>query len=79
MIAANYRRHADALIRQLELDLSNAAEATPQQRAAWWSWLMQAGIVQALPKASRPAWLVDALRLARAIARAVRDAIGNLF
>jgi hypothetical protein len=40
---------------------------------------MQAGIVQALPKASRPAWLVDAMRIARAAARALRGAIGKLF
>lgn len=79
MIAANYRRYADALIAQLELDFSGTVGADEQQRAAWWCWLMNAGIVQPLAAAARPAWWVALRRSAAALAQAVRAAIDHLF
>lgn len=79
MIAANYRRFADALIAQLELDFSGTVGADEKQRAAWWSWLMNAGIVQPLPARARPVWWVALRKAAAALARAVRAAIEPIF
>lgn len=78
MIAANYRRHADALIAQLELDLV-AVGASTAQRATWREWLMQSGIVQRIKATATPAWFAAAARRAKALANAIRAATKNLF
>ena len=79
MIAANYRRHADALIAQMELDLSGTIGASEEQRAAWWAWLMNTGTPQAIPATTTPAWWVAAKRAAMKIAQAVKTALLSLF
>ncbi len=78
MIAANYRRFADALIRQIEMDFSDAA-ASEAQRAAWWQWLMTAGIPQAVRAIAIPAWLGALRRRAHQLALAIKHALVNLF
>lgn len=79
MIASNYRRHADALIAQMELDLSGRVDADAQSRAAWWSWLMEAGTPQATPKAVAPRWWATARRAAARLAKAVKTACKTIF
>jgi len=79
MIASNYRRYADALIAQMELDFSGTVGADEKQRSAWWAWLMQAGVPQAAQKAERPAWWVALKRAALALSRAVKAACCGLF
>lgn len=79
MIATNYRRFADALIAQLELDFSGTVGAGEKQRSAWWSWLMNAGIPQALPARGSPAWWVALRRAAAALAKAVKASIQSIF
>lgn len=77
MIATNYRRFADALIAQMELDLSGSADDA--SRAAWWDWLMQAGTPQATPKRVLPRWLALARRSAKKLAKAVKLACRTIF
>lgn len=79
MIAANYRRYADALIRQIELDLAPAAEAAKQTRDAWWTWLLQSGITQPAPAKPMPAWLKAMRASAKRIAAAIKAALLTLF
>lgn len=79
MIAHNYRRYADALIAQMELDFSGVIGAGEQQRAAWWEWLMTAGIPQPLPARARPAWWIALRRAASQLARSVKEACKRLF
>lgn len=79
MIAANYRRYADALIAQMELDLSGTMGADESQRAAWWSWLMTTGTPKTAPAASRPAWWVALRRAAAQLAKAVKAACLSIF
>lgn len=75
-IAANFRKHADALIRQLELDFSGINEA--RSRAAWWAWLMSAGQVQPLARPGIPAWFAAAKKRAKALAKSVKAACMHL-
>jgi hypothetical protein len=77
MIAANYRKYADALIRQLELDLSGAQDAAT--RAAWWTWLMEAGKPQPAQRPEAPAWWVALRGACSRLARAVKAACMGLF
>lgn len=76
-IAANFRKHADALIRQLELDFSGIDDAG--SRAAWWSWLMNAGKVQPLAWPAVPAWAAALAKRARALALRVKNACLSLW
>ena len=76
-IAANYRKHADGLIRQLELDFSGIDDA--KSRAAWWSWLMNAGKVQPLARPAVPAWAAALAKRARALALRVKSACLSLW
>lgn len=75
-IAANFRKHADALIRQLELDFSGINEA--RSRAAWWAWLMSAGQVQPLARPGIPAWFAAARKRAQALAKTVKNSCMHL-
>lgn len=77
MIAANFRKFADALIAQMELDFSGVQDAAT--RAAWWSWLMDAGKPQPLERPTAPAWWRALRRAAKALARTVKAAIFQLF
>lgn len=77
MIAANYRKHADALIRQIELDLAGCQE--PATRAAWWAWLMESGKPQPVVRPAAPAWWIAMRTAAQSLARRVKGAILNLF
>lgn len=79
MIATNFRKFADALIAQMELDLSGTMGASEEQRAAWWSWLMLTGAPQAAPGAARPSWWVALRRAAAKLSRAVRAACLGLY
>lgn len=76
MIAANYRKHADALIRQIELDLTGSQE--PAMRAAWWAWLMESGKPQPLARPAAPAWWRTLRAACTALARSVKAAIFQL-
>lgn len=77
MIASNYRKHADALIRQMELDLSSVQDAAA--RSAWWAWLMEAGKPQPVRRPAPPVWW-KALRSAyQRLARVVKAACRTLF
>lgn len=76
-IAANFRKYADALIRQLELDFSGIDDAS--SRAAWWSWLMNAGKAQPLARPAVPAWAAAVTKRARAMALRVKDACMSLW
>lgn len=75
-IAANYRKHADGLIRQLELDFSGIDDAS--SRAAWWSWLMNAGKAQPLARPAVPAWAAALAKRAKALAKSVKGACMHL-
>lgn len=79
MIATNYRRYADALIAQMELDLSNGVDADASTRAAWWAWLMQAGKPQAAAKPISPRWWSLLRRAAARLAKAVKTACMTIF
>lgn len=74
MIAANFRKFADALIAQMELDLSGTVGACEKQRGAWWAWLMKTGETQAAPAAPRPSWWVALRQAAAKLSRAVKAA-----
>ncbi len=75
-IAANYRKHADGLIRQLELDFSGIDDAS--SRTAWWAWLMSAGKVQPLARPAVPAWAASLAKRAKALAKSVKAACMHL-
>lgn len=75
-IAANYRKHADGLIRQLELDFSGIDDA--KSRAAWWAWLMNAGKVQPLARPAVPAWAAALAKRAQALAKTVKNSCMHL-
>lgn len=77
MIAANLRKHPDAMIRQLELDLVVEGADKPQ-RDTWWSWLMHTGLV-IVRKAIAPAWWTAMKRRAQALAKAVKAALTTIF
>lgn len=77
MIAMNYRKFADALIAQLELDLSGVQDAAT--RSAWWSWLMNAGKPQPVERPAAPAWWTAIRAACTALARRVKAAILALF
>lgn len=77
-IAQNYRKHADALIRQLELDFSGVVSVAEQSAAAW-AWLMAAGKPQPLARPAAPTWLKDARRAAAALAATVKRRLLCLF
>lgn len=74
MIASNYRKHADALIRQMELDLSGIVTERVEQRAAAWAWLMHNGTPQPLEKPAVPQWFKTIKAAARRLAKAIKDA-----
>lgn len=67
-IAANFRKHADALIRQLELDFSGNRDAV------WWNWLLEAGKPQPLARPKAPAWWQSLRSACQRLARMVRKA-----
>lgn len=77
MIAMNFRKYADALIRQMELDLSGEQDAAT--RAAWWAWMMEAGRPQPLQRPTSPAWWLALRAASQTLARAVKAAILQLF
>ncbi|WP_137894038.1 hypothetical protein [Ramlibacter sp. 2FC] len=72
MIAANLRKHPDAMIRQLELDLVVEGAEKPQHDA-WWTWLMNTGRV-IVNKVTAPAWWTAMKRRALALEKAVKAA-----
>lgn len=87
MIAANYRRHPDALALQLPLPFGRALIwALPRPgsrvlraiRAARAAAFKQAGRVRYPVKASTPQWWIDAKRSARALAATIKKALGEL-
>lgn len=77
MIASNYRTHAEALIRQMELDLSGSRDAAT--RSAWWAWLMEAGKPQPVQRPKAPAWWRALRAASTSLARSVKAAILQLF
>ena len=77
MIAMNYRKFADALIAQLELDLSGIQDAAT--RSAWWTWLMESGKPQPVERPAAPAWWRAMRSACTALARRVKDAILDMF
>ncbi len=79
MIAANIRKHEDAMIRQLELDFSGVVGADKPQREAFWSWLMNTGKVVAKTVAPRPAWYAAMKARALKLAKAVKAACMRFF
>ncbi|WP_382160372.1 hypothetical protein [Hydrogenophaga sp. ANAO-22] len=79
MIASNFLKHPDAQLRQMEMDLAGVPDATDEQRAAWWTWLMNATKHEAPVKPAAPAWWKAAKRAAAQLAQAVRRAIVALF
>ena len=77
MIAMNFRKYADALIAQLELDLSGVQDTAT--RSAWWNWLMEAGKPQPVERPAVPAWWKTMRAASTALARHVKEAIFQLF
>jgi hypothetical protein len=79
VIAANYRRHPDALLAQMELRLDDAAQyfqdLTPALRAIWTRLLKARKPAQ---KPAMPAWLAEVLQRARELAKAVKSACMRL-
>lgn len=73
MIAANLRKHPDAMIRQLELDLAGKSGADPPQRTAFRSWLMATGKV-ITRQVVAPTWWKEAKSRAKKLARAIKTA-----
>ncbi len=79
MIASNYRKHVDALVRQMELDLSGVVTERGEQRAAAWDWLMHNGKTQTLKKPAVPNWFKSIKAAAQRLAKAIKDALLPLF
>ncbi len=77
MIAINYRNHADALIRQMELDFSGNQDAATS--SAWWTWLMATGKPQPLARPAIPGWWLLLRRACQRLAHAVKAACMSLF
>lgn len=77
MIAMNFRKYADALIAQLELDLSGVQDSAT--RAAWWSWLMESGKTQPIERPEPPAWWRALRAAATKLARRIKTAMLQLF
>lgn len=78
MIANNYRKHAEAMTAQMELDLSGTLGANAQQRGAWWTWLMKAGEALKKPLATVPHWFSQATARARNLSKMVKAACMSL-
>lgn len=78
MIATNYRKHAEAMTAQMELDLSGTVGADAKQRAAWWAWIMKAGEALPKPLATVPSWFNQAAARARNLSKLVKAACMSL-
>jgi hypothetical protein len=77
MIAANLRKHPDAMLRQLELDLAGTIGATETQRAAFWTWLMNTAKV-IKRRVVIPAWWKETKARAVKLAKAIQAACLHL-
>jgi len=78
MIAANLRKHPDAMIRQLELDLAGVVGADKPQRETFRNWLMNTGKV-IVRKIVAPGWWVALQRRAARLAKGIKAALLRLF
>lgn len=78
MIAANFRKHPDAQLVQMELELGGTCGADENQRNAFWMWLLNTGKVLNLPALPRPTWWVAARNAAKELAMAVKKALQPL-
>jgi hypothetical protein len=76
MIAANLRKHPDAMLRQLELELV-ATGGEPTQHAAFKTWLMESCTVRTIVRVV-PAWFRAMKKKARELARAVKNACRSI-
>lgn len=77
MIAANLRKHPDAMLRQMELDLAGVVGAPEGQRKAFWTWIMKTATVT-IRKVTAPNWWKEMKTRAVALARAVKAACMHL-
>ncbi|GEM_PF-2161819 len=73
MIAANLRKHPDAMLRQMELDLAGVVGTCEHQRKAVWTWIMKTATVT-IRKVIAPDWWKAIKARAHALARTVRAA-----
>lgn len=78
MIATNFRKHPDAQMVQMELELSGTCGADENQRNAFWVWLLNTGKVLHLPTLLRPEWWVAAQNRTKKLAMAVKNALQPL-
>lgn len=79
MIAKNFYRYPEAQLAQMELDLAGVLEASPEQRHAWWTWLLRTCAITRPSRPVAPKWLVAMKRRARTLANSVRAALLRLF